>query len=120
MTTTIQKALDEAIQLAEIASDWNLDEVEIDGEMVSIYDLQDRFKVALAAITPPAPDWSQAPAWSNWWAMDANTSSYWYEYEPEASIYGWADENGRVEYDKHDNELPLGVDWRLLKERRPA
>lgn len=46
---TVLKALDEAVQLAEIASDWHLEEVEIDGEMVGIYDLQDRFKAALAA-----------------------------------------------------------------------
>lgn len=43
-----RKALDKAVQLAEIASDWHLDEVEIDGEMVSIYDLRDEFKQALA------------------------------------------------------------------------
>ena len=43
----VQKALDKAVQLSEIASDWHLDEVEIDGEMVSIYDLRDEFKAAL-------------------------------------------------------------------------
>lgn len=42
----LYKALDKAVQLAEIASDWHLDEVEIDGEMVSIYDLIDEFKQA--------------------------------------------------------------------------
>ena len=24
------------------------------------------------------PDWSQAPAWANWWAMDGNGDSYWH------------------------------------------
>lgn len=37
-----------AIQLASIASDWNLDEVEIDGEMRHIYDVKDIFRAALA------------------------------------------------------------------------
>lgn len=32
-----------AIQLAEIASDWNLDEVEIDGEMMRTMDLYHQF-----------------------------------------------------------------------------
>lgn len=40
------RLLDKARQLAIIAGDWNLDEVEIDGEMVSIYDLQDELEVA--------------------------------------------------------------------------
>jgi hypothetical protein len=35
-----------AIQLADIASDWNLYEVEIDGVMVGIYDLKHEFEAA--------------------------------------------------------------------------
>lgn len=37
-----------ASQLASIASDWNLDEVEIDGEMVGIYALKAIFDVAIS------------------------------------------------------------------------
>ncbi len=33
-----------SIQLASIASDWNLDEVEIDGEMVNTYRLREEFE----------------------------------------------------------------------------
>lgn len=40
-------ALEMAVQLAEVASDWNLSEVEIDGEMVGIYALQASFRQAL-------------------------------------------------------------------------
>jgi hypothetical protein len=47
---TIEDALDKAEQLAEIASDWHLDEVEINCEMVSIYDVRDEFKAALAFV----------------------------------------------------------------------
>ena len=35
------EALRIAVQLAYVASDWNLDEIEIDGEMVSIYELHE-------------------------------------------------------------------------------
>jgi len=35
--------LDQARQLCAIAGDWNLDEVEIDGAMVTTLDLQERF-----------------------------------------------------------------------------
>ena len=27
-------------------------------------------------------DWSQAPDWANWWAMDSNGICYWYMIEP--------------------------------------
>ena len=37
-----------AVQLAHVASDWNLSEVEINGEMVSIYSLINDFNDALA------------------------------------------------------------------------
>jgi hypothetical protein len=43
----LRAALRKAEQLAIIASDWNLDEVEIDGEMVDTYDLRDEFRAAL-------------------------------------------------------------------------
>jgi TATA-box binding protein (TBP) (component of TFIID and TFIIIB) len=42
-------ALRKALQLTNIASDWNLDEVEIDGEMVETSDLRKQFLAALAA-----------------------------------------------------------------------
>jgi len=42
-------ALKKAWQLTQIATDWNLDEVEIDGEMVRTYDLAKEFKAALKA-----------------------------------------------------------------------
>jgi len=36
-----------AYQLAIVASDWNLDEVEIDGEMMNTRDLQKQFNAAI-------------------------------------------------------------------------
>lgn len=47
---TAIEALRVAVQLAEVASDWNLDEVEIDGEMMSIYDVQDVLQKALTQL----------------------------------------------------------------------
>ena len=43
---TLYEAVRKAIQLASIASDWNLDEVEIDGEMVNTYRLREEFEKA--------------------------------------------------------------------------
>jgi hypothetical protein len=39
-------AIKKAEQLADIAADWNLTEVEIDGAMVNIYDLRNEFRAA--------------------------------------------------------------------------
>ena len=41
-------ALKKAVQLGDIASDWNMPEVEIDGKMVRTYDLVSEFNAALA------------------------------------------------------------------------
>ena len=46
----MEAAMEKARQLANIATDWNLDEVEIDGEMVSTYNLRDEFDAALAMV----------------------------------------------------------------------
>lgn len=43
-------AIKVAVQLAEVASDWNLDEVEIDGEMVRTHDLAERFRDVIAKV----------------------------------------------------------------------
>jgi len=40
-------ALQKAVQLARIASDWNFDEVEIDEEMVSIHELIEEFEMVI-------------------------------------------------------------------------
>lgn len=35
------------------------------------------------------PDWSQAPEWANWWAMDDCDYFWWYEKSPEMKNGGW-------------------------------
>lgn len=35
------------------------------------------------------PDWSQAPSWTNWWAMDADGDCYWFENKPEMKSVAW-------------------------------
>lgn len=44
-------ALKKAEQLASIAADWNLDEVEIDGVMVKTFELRKEFAAALTRAT---------------------------------------------------------------------
>ncbi len=49
----LAEACRKAVQLAEIARDWNLDEVEIDGHMVLTLDLVKEFRAALAKARIP-------------------------------------------------------------------
>jgi hypothetical protein len=73
------------------------------------------------------PDWSTAPKLANWWAVDANGSASWYEFEPTlyetATFCGWSRPTirgfrfGETRDDAHI-EIPLGVDWRTLKYKR--
>lgn len=49
-------ALDKASQLADIACDWNLDEVEIDGEMVNTRSLTEIFDAAIAKLCAAMED----------------------------------------------------------------
>ena len=44
----LYEAVRKAIQLASIASDWNLGEVEIDGKMVETDDLREEFEAAFS------------------------------------------------------------------------
>ena len=70
------------------------------------------------------PDWSQAPAWANWWAMDADGRSAWYSYEP---YYGdnreyWSDYKNK--YDWNDKSLVCPSfdyqgDWKDSLRERP-
>lgn len=87
----------------------------------------------------PRPDWSKAPAWARWWTVDANGTVLWHEQEPtrhnnalfwhSAGRTNWSERNRersrrgrRPRIDPSQNEqieIPVGVDWRTLIERRP-
>lgn len=43
----LREAVRKASQMADIAIDWNLEEVEIDGEMIGVHNLRDEFDAAL-------------------------------------------------------------------------
>lgn len=65
----------------------------------------------------PAPDWSSAPSWAMWWAMDSSGHAYWYSEKPRASeryltweSSGDNDDAGIVE---HEN-------WRTTLHARPT
>ena len=36
-----------------------------------------------------SPDWTSAPTWANYWAMDKDGTSFWYAQEPTLEDYYW-------------------------------
>ena len=70
------------------------------------------------------PDWSNAPEWAQWYAIDAssyvngNSPACFYADEPQLNGCEWYSKTGyHIEAD--DVKLPLGIDWRLCKWQRP-
>lgn len=67
-----------------------------------------------------APDWSAAPEWAQWYAIDADGCRAWYEPKPQAMGFQWHSTQlyRGVSMDE-DFDLPLGLDWRLCLFKRP-
>jgi len=75
------------------------------------------------------PDWSVAPAWAHWWAVDKNGYAIWYGCggdgfgggvapEPNEQLERWLGEGpARADFDRR---IVLGaVDWRTTLHQRP-
>ena len=61
-------------------------------------------------------DWSKAPAWANYAAMDKDGEWYWYENEPTPAAGLWVADPGS-EFDRvYDIDHP---DWRTTLTTRP-
>lgn len=77
-------------------------------------------------LSMPHPDWSQAPKWAIWWAVDPDGYCNWFDNEPiltehtsNRDIIGprWSYYGRRTAlYDAVN--IPLGIDWRTLKQHR--
>ncbi len=68
----------------------------------------------------PEPDWTKAPPWAMWWAVDANGMAWWYATQPEylsGDGTEWA--CGQPAWRVGEIDLPVGVDWRTTLRRRP-
>lgn len=64
----------------------------------------------------PSPDWSQAPEWAQWWAVDWDGQAYWFGHKPYVlGEMGWVD--------REFQQAPAGRawgDWRETLAQRPA
>lgn len=85
--------------------------------------VRDHYEAQLATLTADregtvTPDWSQAPEWAEWWAVDADGQVLWLTKQPFILGAGWANPGGVTRRAESIN-LPLGVDWRTTLQRRP-
>lgn len=73
--------------------------------------------------TFPNPDWSRAPNWANWWAIDAGGDAFFFYEKPELAeeegIWMGGEEASITDYLYDDNyQLAVGVDWRASLRHR--
>ena len=63
-------------------------------------------------------DWSTAPWWANWYAVDESGKAQWYELKPTTGLYRWwlAVGSGFAPAGTVDMR---GVDWTQSLEARP-
>jgi hypothetical protein len=83
-----------------------------------IADLQaqnEKLRYEIGQLETFQPNWSDAPEWAYFWAMDYNGNASWYEYEPHPFMTSWLDNGGQHEF---VNSL-RAIDWRTTLRVRP-
>lgn len=130
IATTMREALELARHFTEIASDWSLNEMEVDGEIYSVYDVQKRLDAALQYLdtlpAAPAPDWSKAPEWATHHVYNCMGSGLWLSNAVVVDTTwasGWRrvlrqTMDGHTDYSGY--QLPIGIDWRTTLVARPT
>lgn len=68
----------------------------------------------------PAPDWSGAPEWANWWALEPDGSTIWHEEEPSVTPFYWTSKKRMERVAGSFVTLPIGIDWRIALHARPT
>lgn len=67
----------------------------------------------------PGPDWSQAPEWAMWWAVDENGEVYWHKQSPSLKHdREWLQADGGCQY-KQAKAFDYTGDWRESLRKRP-
>ena len=71
----------------------------------------------------PKPDWSRAPEWAQWWAVDEDGSAYWFDSMPfHLSLAAWhkSDEHGLIELDRYICDDGIYENWMQSLHHRPS
>ena len=64
-------------------------------------EVNEALELAITALQsdPNAPDWSQAPKWARWYAIDIFGTECWFENEPTCSRQGvYFASSGKIDY----------------------
>lgn len=67
----------------------------------------------------PEPDWSTAPEWAMWWACSPGGFGRCFEVEPSVEWDEWTVPFRTREQPSGYIGLPIGIDWRTTKRKRP-
>jgi len=84
--------------------------------------LADKFSVG-PAVDETAVDWSQAPEWANYWAMDGDGDAYWYLSHPDIGSQLWLSADGDFGLGGVKPAPDFGgaaIDWQDSLVARPA
>lgn len=74
----------DSIMMYSIRDDWTLDDFHVDENYV--FSQQDmEFIQTVYPFPEPryVPDFSKAPEWANWWAMESNGIAWWWQKKPQ-------------------------------------
>lgn len=71
------------------------------------------------AIQNYEPDWNQAPDWANWWGVDEDGQSHWYDVKPDLDVNEWAMGLGADDYSKSIEFSQYTGDWQNSLRKRP-
>jgi hypothetical protein len=64
----------------------------------------------------PQPDWSLAPEWANFWAVDENGAQFWYATKPIVGSDQWLS-SGQLKQVTH---WPTVDSWQYTLRERPT
>ena len=106
------------------------DSVEVPYHDLMAREAKEIVQATVNAYDALAPDWSQAPDGAQWYTIDADGVATFFDVEPEWEMFEWViDWRSDPDAPSYPNEplildapkidVPIGVDWRLLKWQRP-
>ena len=92
---------------------------------VTLEKLAELLRPLLAQPAPAAvpavlqPDWTTAPDWAQWWAMDEIGLAWWYEQKPECCRATWESTLGHYKEDTSAEQAKSYPAWRDSLAQRP-
>lgn len=64
-------------------------------------------------------DWTRAPSWAMWWAMDQDGTANWFKYRPVTFCGRWCIDNGKHGHEYHNKFRGPFSGWENHIRERP-